>query len=167
MVRQNRRIERASCVQRLSRPLPLRDLKQMTCGETRITFAATNKAMKKALTAPSKPVKVTAWLTKAPRTLREEQTWSQSPETPSPWTTLYSIGPNGGPDFRKSTMRQFKIGECPLCVQEDGRRFGETQLGRLKSNSAKMPDLRMPAKTNDPKIDVDFRAVIYLMLCRS
>ena len=60
MVRQNRRIERASCVQRLGRRLPLRDLKQMTCGKTRITFAATDKAMKKALTAPSKPVKVTA-----------------------------------------------------------------------------------------------------------
>ncbi|MQB21291.1 hypothetical protein DXT90_11685 [Agrobacterium tumefaciens] len=56
-------------------------------------------------------------------------------------------------------MRQFKMGERPLCVQEDARRFGEPQRGRLKSNSAKMPDLRMPAKTNDPKIDVDFRAV--------
>jgi hypothetical protein len=58
------------------------------------------------------------------------------------------------------------MGERPLCVQEDGQRFGETQRDRLKSNSAKMPDLRMPAKTNDPKIDVDFRAVIYRMLCR-
>lgn len=64
-------------------------------------------------------------------------------------------------------MRRFKMGERPLCVQEDARRFGETQRGGLKSNSAKMPNLRMPAKTNDPKIDVDFRAVIYLMLCRS
>ncbi len=54
-----------------------------------------------------------------------------------------------------------------MCVQEDARRFGETQRGGLKSNSAKIPNLRMPAKTNDPKIDVDFRAVIYLMLCKS
>ncbi len=88
-----------------------------------------------------------------------EQTWSQSPETPSVWTTLYSIGPNGGPNFRKSTMCRFKTVVRPLCVQWDARRSSETQRGRLQSNSGKMPHLRMPAKTNDPKIDVDFRAV--------
>ncbi|PVE57112.1 hypothetical protein DC415_01105 [Agrobacterium tumefaciens] len=89
----------------------------MTCGDTRITFAATNKAMKKALTAPSAPVKVMAWLTKAPRTLRQEQRWSQSPETPPPWTTLNSIGPNGGPDFRKARCVDSKW-ESVLCASK-------------------------------------------------
>ena len=117
MVRQNRRIERASCVQRLSRRLPLRDLKQMTCGDTRITFAATNKAMKKALTAPSAPVKVTAWLTKAPRTLRQEQTLSQSPETPSPWGLSTASARMADPIFGKARCVNSKW-ESVLCASK-------------------------------------------------